>query len=305
MALSVGIVGLPNSGKSTLFNALLGRQMAEVGEYPFTTIKPHEGVVAVPDGKLGDLGNLGDLREAKIIPATVTFIDIAGLVKDAHKGEGLGNQFLAKIREVDAVCQVVRVFENSNVAHYYGSIDPGRDIEIVNLELELGEIKKPAIYVANVDEKQLTVNRKSLIVNSQKELGIEAIPICAKLEAELSEFSPEERWTYLKELGIEESGLDKLIKKAYALLGLITFYTIKGGKEVRAWSLIKGKTAPEAAEEVHTDMAKGFIKAEVIEADELIEIGSWKKAQEQGKIRIEGRDYQIKDGEVVEFKFNS
>lgn len=301
-SLSVGIVGLPNSGKSTLFNALLARQIAQVANYPFTTIEPNVGVVPVPDEKLGSLGNLGDLRNAKIVPAMVTFIDIAGLVKDAHKGEGLGNQFLAKIREVKVIIHIVRLFTNPDVPHYYETIDPVRDVEIVNLELELGEIKKPAIYVANVSEDQLAGKKwppEMIPICASNQ----ALLICAKLEAELSEFSPEERRTYLKELGIEESGLDKLIKKAYTVLGLITFYTIKGGKEVRAWSLAKGKTAPEAAEEVHTDIAKGFIKAEVIEADELIEIGSWKKAQEQGKIRIEGRDYQIKDGEVVEFRF--
>lgn len=279
-------------------------------EYPFTTIKPHEGIVPVPDEKLEGLGGLEGIRgEKRVVPATVTFIDIAGLVKDAHKGEGLGNQFLAKIREVEAVVEVVRSFENPNVSHYYGSIDPLRDIEIVNIELELGGIKKPTLYVLNVDEKQRVSESASQLKGELKAVqlssrpAVKLIPICAKLEMDLGELSEEEKREYLAELGVKEIGLDKLIKEAYKLLDLITFYTIKGGKEIHAWSLRAGETALRASSKVHSDFAKGFIKAEVIEADELIKIGSWKKAGELGKIRTEGRDYQIKDGEVVEFKF--
>lgn len=299
MNLAVGIVGLPNSGKSTLFNALLLRQVAAVAAYPFTTIEPHEGVVAVPDEKLEKLSEI--IKPEKTTRATVTFIDIAGLVKDAHKGEGLGNQFLAKIREVEAIVQVVRTFENPDVPHYYQTIDPQRDIEIVNLELELEGIKKPTIYVVNVDERGITGNTSTTgitgIVGNQP-----VVNVCAKLEAELADLTPQERGEYLKELGIEESGLEKLIKEAYKLLGLITFYTIKGGKEVRALSLRAGSTALEAAEKVHTDFAKNFIKAEVISVSELIAYGSWHMAKEKGKVRLEGRDYEVKDGDVVEFK---
>ena len=301
MALSVGIVGLPNSGKSTLFNALLARQIAQVANYPFTTIEPNVGIVPVPDERLKKLSEL--IRPQVTTPASVEFIDIAGLVKGAHQGEGLGNQFLAKIREVSLIVHIVRLFTNPDVSHYYETIDPIRDIEIVNLELELGEIKKPAIYVANVSEDQLADGKWPL----------EMIPICAKTEAELADFSEEERKAYLKELGISESGLDKLIKEAYECLGLITFYTIKGGKEVRAWSLKKGETALSAAREVHTDMAEGFVKAEVIPCQDLLNAGlsaeasakvdSWQKAGELGKIHLEGRDYLVQDGDVIEFKF--
>jgi small GTP-binding protein len=343
MSLSVGIVGLPNSGKSTLFNALLSRQIAQVANYPFTTIEPNVGIVPVPDERLNKLSEL--IKPQVTTPASVEFIDIAGLIKGAHQGEGLGNQFLAKIREVSLIVHIVRVFTNPDVVHYYETIDPARDIEIVNLELELGEIRKPTLYVANVDEKQLGSEAASQLVSqtasrlgpapsgaglNSKSAGqldswqavklsggqaVELIPICAKTEAELADFSEEEKKAYLKELGIMESGLDKLIKKAYEMLGLITFYTIKGGKEVRAWSLLKGKTALEAAEEVHTDMAKGFIKAEVISYQDLMDAGlsteasakaeGWQKAGELGKIRLEGHDYQIQDGDVIEFKFSA
>jgi len=309
--LSVGIVGLPNAGKSTLFNALLSRQIAQVANYPFTTIEPHEGVVPLPDERLEKLGEI--IKPEKLTPATVTFIDIAGLVKDAHKGEGLGNQFLAKIREVDAICHVVRVFENSDVSHFYETVDPRRDIEIVNLELELGGIKKPTIYVLNVDEEQLREkNTPDLLGLGNLEIWtqnyaaaencVRPIIICAKLEMELAELSLHEQKEYLKQLGIEESALERLIKEAYKALGLITFYTIKGGKEVRAWSLKAGQTAVEAAGKVHSDFAKNFIKAEVCSFEDLVRIGSWAKAREFGKIRLEGRNYQIADGEVVEFK---
>jgi len=302
MSLSLGIVGLPNAGKSTLFNALLSRQMAKVESFPFTTIEPNVGIVPVPDERLERLSQL--IKPQTTTPASVEFIDIAGLIKGAHKGEGLGNQFLGKIREVAAIVHIVRMFTNPDVSHYYETIDPRRDIEIVNIELQLGGIKKPTIYVLNVSEYQLKDQKwPSRIKVGEEE--VELVPVCAKLEADLADFSSEERKQYLKEMGIEESGLDKLIKKAYQLLGLITFYTIKGGKEVRAWSLQKGKTSLDAAGEVHTDMAKGFVKAEVVGFEELVESGGWKGAAETGKVRLEGRDYFVKEGDIIEFKFNA
>ena len=269
-SLSVGIVGLPNSGKSTLFNALLKRQIANVAVYPFTTIEPNVGIVEVPDDDLIQLVDL--INPEKVVPAIVEFIDIAGLVKDAHKGEGLGNQFLAKIREVDAIIHIIRGFEEPSVSHYYGSIDPQRDKEIVDLELELGGIKKPTLYVLNI-----SVNSEQSTVNSQNFL---------KVNAKTGE------------------GVDQLIKAAYDLLGLITFYTIKGGKETTAWSIKKGSNALEAAEKVHTDMARGFIKAEVINIDDLLKSRGWTQAKSLGKIRLEGREYLIQDKDVVEFKFS-
>jgi len=275
--------------------------MAAVANFPFTTIEPNVGVVPVPDERLEKLSGL--IKPQVTTPATVEFIDIAGLIKGAHQGEGLGNQFLAKIREVAIIVHIVRVFTNPDVIHYYESIDPQRDIEIVNIELELGGIKKPAIYVANVSEDQLSdKNWQPKVKVEGKE--IELIPVCAKLEADLADFSAEEKRQYLEELGVEEGGLDKLIKKAYEELGLITFYTIKGGKELKAWSLPKGKTALDAAGEVHTDMAKGFVKAEVASFADLIGSDGWRQVGEAGKLRLEGRDYIIQDGDVVEFKFN-
>jgi len=269
MSLEVGIVGLPNSGKSTLFNALLKRQQALVGNYPFTTIEPNVGIVEVPDDDLIALVDL--INPEKVVPATVKFIDIAGLVKDAHRGEGLGNKFLAKIREVDAIVHIIRGFEAADVPHFYGNIDAKRDKEIVDLELELAGIKKPTLYVLNVDQVSGFKLQDSgwLLINAKT-----------------------------------GEGVDQLIKAAYDLLGLITFYTIKGGKEVTARALKAGSTALEAAAKVHTDMAKGFIKAEVIPVGELLKIGGWTKAKALGKIALVGKDYIIKDKEVVEFKFN-
>jgi hypothetical protein len=297
MSLSVGIVGLPNSGKSTLFNALLSRQIAQVAEYPFTTIEPNTGVVEVPDERLDKLVEL--IKPEKKVPAAVKFVDIAGLVKGAHKGEGLGNKFLAHIREVDAIIHVLRAFENPNVSHVHGKIDPKEDAQIVDLELKLAEIEKPVIYVINVDEKQLNKELSNYpIIQSSNQL----IVICAKLEADLADLSERERKEYLKEAGIEESGLDKLIKATYKLLDLVTFFTIKGGKQVQAWPIKQGSTVLEAAEIVHTDFAKGFIKAEAISFNDLEKAGSWRKAQELGKTRFEGRDYRVKDGDVIEFK---
>lgn len=276
MALEVGIVGLPNSGKSTLFNTLLKRQVAQVGNYPFTTIEPNVGIVEVPDDDLIALVDL--INPQKVVPATVKFVDIAGLVKDAHQGEGLGNQFLAKIREVDAIVHLIRGFESSQVSHYYQTIDPQRDKEIVDIELELAGIKKPTLYVLNVDE---TANCKFQLPNS------------VLVNAKTGE------------------GVDKLIQAAYDLLDLITFYTIKGGREVTAWPVKRGTTALEGAARVHSDIAKGFIKAEVITLRDFLEIAGssdkkevWTKAKSLGKIRLEGRDYKINNKDIIEFKFN-
>jgi len=283
--LEVGIVGLPNSGKSTLFNALLKRQQALVGNYPFTTIEPNVGIVGVPDDDLMELARIihlaggysatSEVKDTRVVLATVKFIDIAGLVKNAHQGEGLGNQFLAKIREVDAIVHIIRGFEASDAPHFYGNIDPKRDKEIVDLELELAGIKKPTLYVLNVstDSYSRGANTKTL-------------QGCLVVNAKTGE------------------GVDKLIKAAYDLLGLITFYTIKGGKEVTAWAIKNGTTAFQAAGKVHSDMAKGFIKAEVILLGELLKVGGWTKAKSSGKIALVGKDYIIKDKDVVEFKFN-
>jgi small GTP-binding protein len=312
-SLQVGIVGLPNAGKSTLFNALQQAQekMVETSPRPFTTIDPNVGIVPVPDENLEKLCKL--VKPENCVPATVKFIDIAGLVKGAHKGEGLGNQFLAKIREVDAIVHIVRAFKNPNVTHQHATHEPGsskqiiEDIEIVNLELELGDIdKKPTIYVLNANEGDLDdvmIHRTQKEV--QKSFAGEVMVVCAKLEEELIDLEEEERKKYLEELGVKKSGLEQLIKKAYELLGLITFYTIKGGKEVRTSSLEKGKTALDAAECIHTDFAKNFIKAEVIPVNQLLEVKGWKQAKEKGLIRVEGKDYVVKDKDVIEFKIGS
>uniref|UniRef100_A0A831YYZ9 YchF family ATPase n=1 Tax=candidate division WWE3 bacterium TaxID=2053526 RepID=A0A831YYZ9_UNCKA len=297
MSLSVGIVGLPNVGKSTLFNALAARRLAETAPHPFTTIEPHEAVVAVPDPYLAKLSEL--VKPKETVPATVSFIDIAGLIKGAAQGEGLGNRFLAKIREVDAIVHVVRAFEDPNVPHVHPKIDPKEDLEIVKLELELGGIKdKPVIYAINVSENEISKTPKA-------NLAAPAVVISAKLEEELIDLTPEERKQYLAQLGVTETGLEKLITEAYWLLNLITFYTIKGGKEVHAWSLKQGKTVLDAAGEVHTDFAKNFIKAEAIKVEELLAAGGWKPAKELGKVRLEGRDYLVQNGDVIEFKIGA
>ncbi len=305
MSLSVGIVGLPNAGKSTLFNALASRRLAETDIRPFTTIDPHEAVVSVPDKNLEKLTKL--IKPEQTVPAVVTFIDIAGLVKGAHKGEGLGNQFLGKIREVDAIVHVVRAFDNPTVVHSHPIYQMGsvkqvlEDIEIINIELELGEIeKKPVIYVINVDEGG--INDMTIISEIEKKFSSKAITISAKMEEDLIDFSIKEKTQYLKEAGLKLTGLEKLIQFSYQLLDLITFYTIKGGKEISAWSLKNGENIIDAAGIVHTDFAKKFIKAEVINVRKLLDAGSWKDAREKGLIRLEGKGYVVKDKDVIEFK---
>ncbi len=339
MNLKVGIIGLPNAGKSTLFNALLKKQVAEAANYPFTTIEPNVGVVSVPDGRLEVLAKLVELDEQvkpPIVPAVVEFVDIAGLVKGASEGQGLGNKFLSHIREVDIICHVIRFFPDPNVIHVAGDVDATRDKEIIETELLLADLQtvdkqkdtkkfeplrvalnagklarevmlssndqeavrelqlltmKPMMYVENVSESQLAADGSTL-------------KICAKTESELAALSPDEQKAYLKELGLETSGLDRLIQKAYQTLGLISFLT-QGVKEVRAWTIEKGMKAPQAAGVIHTDFEKKFIKAEVIGFDELVSVGGWKKAKDAGKLRFEGREYEMKDGDVVEYKVGS
>lgn len=333
MGLSVGIVGLPNVGKSTLFNALLKKQQAYVANFPFATIEPNVGVVPVPDERLNELSKL--VNNAPIVPATVKFVDIAGLIAGASKGEGLGNKFLSHIRETDAICHVVRYFSDSNIIKS-GSVDPKSDFETVKMELDLADIemtekhekkkndeaelplfaKKPILIVLNVDEKDLG-DADKLEKQSAYEFGVkedQVIAICAKTEMELSDLNSEEQMAYLKELGIGKSGLERLIQKAFKTLGLMTFLTA-GEKEVRAWTIKQGTTAQKAAGVIHTDFEKAFIKAEIVSYEDFIggrraspaeakAKAGWKKVRELGKVRFEGRDYLMQDGDVVEFKVN-
>ena len=362
--MEIGIVGLPNVGKSTMFNAIT-KAGAECANYPFCTIEPNVGIVPVPDERLDELAKL--YNPEKITHAIIKFVDIAGLVKGASKGEGLGNKFLSHIREVDAIVQVVRCFEDSNIVHVDGSINPVRDIETINMELILADLEavekrldkavkmaradkkhqievdalnkikvaleagklassvtltdeekemlvdfylltsKPMMYVANVSEEQLKnidndAKFKELKEYAQKE-GSEVIPICVKTEEELATLDDEEKNEMLSLLGIEESGLDKLIRVSYKLLGLMSFLTA-GEPEVRAWTIKIGTKAPEAAGKIHSDIERGFIKAEVINYKELLECGSIAKAKEKGLVRFEGKDYIMQDGDVVLFRFN-
>lgn len=362
--MEIGIVGLPNVGKSTMFNAIT-KAGAECANYPFCTIEPNVGIVPVPDERLDSLAKL--YNPEKITHAIVKFVDIAGLVKGASKGEGLGNKFLSHIREVDAIVQVVRCFENSNIVHVDGSIDPVRDIETINLELIFSDIEavekrlekaiklaradkkqqvqvdalnkikealdngklastvnlsddekasisdlflltsKPMMYVGNISEEQIKNIDSDPYFLKLKEYanaqGSEAIPLCVKIEEELATLEDNEKDEMLEMLGIDESGLNKLIKASYKLLGLISFLTA-GEPEVRAWTITNGTKAPAAAGKIHSDIERGFIKAEVISYDELIECGSIVKAKEKGIVRFEGKDYVMKDGDVVLFRFN-
>ncbi len=364
--LQAGIVGLPNVGKSTLFNALTAQEAALAANYPFATIEPNVGVVAVPDERLPVLEKLN--KAQRVVPATVEFVDIAGLVKGASEGAGLGNQFLANIRETDAIVQVVRCFEDDDIIHVEGSVNPVRDIETIQIELALADLasvekrrdkalraaksgdkdakrdlaimdkiqpvleegrpvraasltdderavvkgwfllsSKPTIYAANVDEDSLldpSANPHVQAVRAHAaQENSEVVVICAKLEAELVALEPEERKEFLADLGVTSSGVDNLIKAAYKMLGLMSFLTA-GEKEVRAWTIPIGTKAPQAAGEIHTDIERGFIRAEIVSYDDLVACGSRKAASEKGLARLEGKEYIMQDGDVVDFRFN-
>jgi len=364
--LRAGIVGLPNVGKSTLFNALTAQSSALAANYPFATIEPNVGVVSVPDERLEPLARL--VKTEKIVPATVEFLDIAGLVRGASKGEGLGNQFLANIRETDTVVQVVRCFEDENIVHVEGAVDPLRDIETIQIELALADLAtverrrekaqknlksgdkvarqeldvlekiqpaleegrsartvaltdderavarnffllttKPTIYAANVEESALADLDNNTMVNSVREVArkeaAECVVICAQLEADLVALPPEERVDYLHSLNVTTSGVDQLIKSAYHLLGLMSFLTA-GEKEVRAWTIPQGTRAQTAAGTIHSDIERGFIRAEIVSYGELMSAGSYATAREKGLLRLEGKDYIMQEGDVVHFRFN-
>ncbi len=354
--LSIGIVGLPNVGKSTIFRALTSAP-AEASNYPFCTIDPNIGVVTVPDNRLEALAEI--IHPERIIPTAIQFVDIAGLISGAHKGEGLGNQFLANIRECDAVAEVVRFFEDDNVIHVAGGVDPHSDMETISYELALSDLEtvekrlkalqrearndkklepklqltqtvaealaegKPARAIATTDEQRemlqdlhlLTLKPHIYIANVNEDavgdttlserLGAESevVPVCAKVEAELAELDDEDAAEYREELGYQESGLSGVIRKGYELLELISYFTA-GEKEVRAWTVHKGATAPEGAGVIHTDFQRGFIKADVIDWSKLVDSGSWANARTTGDVRIEGKEYIVNDGDVMLFKFN-
>ena len=360
--MKLGIVGLPNVGKSTLFNAITNTK-AEAANYPFCTIEPNVGIVAVPDERLDVLANM--YNPEKYTPAVIEFVDIAGLVKGASKGEGLGNKFLAHIREVDAVLHVVRCFEDPNIVHVDGSVDPLRDIETINMELIFADMDlvdkrilraekeakgdkkmlvevdlfrrvksvlesgscartmdlsedeaalvasaglltmKPVIYVANMADSafDLTSPQYLAVEEFAKNEHSEVLPICARMEEEISELEDEEKELFLADMGLTESGLSRLIKKSYALLGLISYLTA-GPTEVRAWTIRRGTKAPQAAGKIHSDFERGFIRAEVVAFDDLVACGTYNGAKEKGLVRSEGKEYVMNDGDVVLFRFN-
>ncbi len=301
MGFNCGIVGLPNVGKSTLFNALTATAAAEAANYPFCTIEPNIGRVAVPDPRLEILARLG--KSAKIVPTQLEFVDIAGLVRGASKGEGLGNQFLANIREVDAVAHVLRCFEDGNVTHVEGRIDPIGDAETVETELLSA---KPVLYVCNVDEASAaTGNAHSAAVERfAKEQGAASVIISAAIEAEVAQLGDEaEKREYLASLGLEETGLARVIRAGYALLDLVTFFTV-GPKEAKAWTIPKGSKAPQAAGVIHTDFEKGFIRAETIAYEDFVTCNGEQGAKDAGKMRLEGSEYVVQDGDVMHFRFN-
>ncbi len=360
--MKLGIVGLPNVGKSTLFNAITAAG-AESANYPFCTIEPNIGTVAVPDPRLTALANI--YQSKKIVPTAIEFYDIAGLVKGASNGEGLGNKFLSHIREVESIVHVVRCFEDENVTHVEGSIDPIRDMEIIDLELILSDLElierrvtktekmaksdknllkelalvkriqnvleneqparsldlddeerlslrgfnlltsKPVLYVCNVSEDDLLEGNPfvQLVQDRAAKENAEAITVCGKIESEIAELDDDEKHEFLEELGLAESGLDKLIRASYTLLGLISFLTA-GVQETRAWTIKRGTKAPQAAGKIHSDIERGFIRAEIIHFEKLVECGSTAKAKELGLLRLEGKEYVMKDGDVVDFRFN-